>query len=635
MKKKLLLTSSLIYMFLLLSGQKPLINPELVNTVQEKITSSPGGSVRIGGYLGDKINLVIMQRIKNQDVEQLIEPFRHKNETHLWQTEFWGKWILSAIASYEYNKDPEMLAIIQNAVHKLVATQLPSGYIGNYSENARLKEWDIWGSKYTLLGLLSYYDLTGDTTALKSSCRLADNLLSLVGPEKMNIVKTGNYRGMPSCSILEPIIFLYRRTDDIRYLDFAKYIVTEWEAPEGPNLISKAISGITVSERFPHPTTWWSYENGQKAYEMMSCYEGLLELYRITGNPVHLKAVEMAVNDIIKNEINVAGSGTAFECFYNGAKFQTDPTYHTMETCVTMTWMKLCFNLLRLTGNTLYADQIEKSAYNALMASLKDDGSQIEKYSPLGGIRHAGEEQCGMHINCCNANGPRAFMMLPRFAVMGDEHEIYINLYGKIQSTVKVNMDNKVSIDQISDYPVSDRIELNINPEKSESFTIGFRIPEWSQKSSMTINGQTVSGITPGTYKKITRIWQKSDKVVLTLDLTGRLEVLNGYQAILRGPVVLARDTRFNDGFVYESAVVETSEKKVNLLLSANKPSGVWMAFTAPLVLGTDLEGDFQHSRQVNFCDFASAGNTWGEDSRYRVWIPQTLNVMKMDYKSY
>lgn len=622
-------------MFFLLSGQKPLINPLLVNTVQEKITSSPGGSVRIGGYLGDKIDLVIMQRIKNQDVEQLIEPFRHKNETHLWQTEFWGKWILSAIASYEYNKDPEMLAIIQNAVHKLVATQLPSGYIGNYSENARLTEWDIWGSKYTLLGLLSYYDLTGDTIALKSSCRLADNLLSLLGPGKMDIVKTGNYRGMPSCSILEPIIFLYRRTDNKRYLDFAKYIVAEWETPDGPNLISKAISGVPVSERFPHPTTWWSYENGQKAYEMMSCYDGLLELYRITGDPVHLKAVEMAVNGIIKNEINVAGSGTSFECFYNGAKFQTDPTYHTMETCVTMTWMKLCFNLLRLTGNTLYADQIEKSTYNALMASLKGDGSQIAKYSPLGGIRHAGEEQCGMHINCCNANGPRAFMMLPRFAVMGNEHEIYINLYGKIQSAVKVNMDNKVSIDQISDYPVSDRIELNINSEKPESFTIGFRIPEWSQKSSMTINGQTVSGITPGTYKKITRIWQKSDKVVLTLDLTGRLEVLNGYQAILRGPVVLARDTRFNDGFVYESAVVETSEKKVNLLLASNKPSGMWMAFTAPLVLGTDLEGDFQHPRQVSFCDFASAGNTWGEDSRYRVWIPQTLNVMKMDYKSY
>jgi hypothetical protein len=53
------------------------------------------------------------------------------------------------------------------------------------------------------------------------------------------------------------------------------------------------------------------------------------------------------------------------------------------------------------------------------------------------------------------------------------------------------------------------------------------------------------------------------------------------------------------------------------------------------LVLGTDLEGEFRKPKQVGFCDFASAGNTWTEDSRYRVWIHQTLNVMGMDYITY
>lgn len=80
------------------------------------------------------------------------------------------------------------------------------------------------------------------------------------------------------------------------------------------------------------------------------------------------------------NEINIAGSGSAFECWYKGILYQTDPTYHTMETCVTMTWMKLCLSLLRVNGNPVYADQFEKSTYNALMASLKYDGSEIAKY---------------------------------------------------------------------------------------------------------------------------------------------------------------------------------------------------------------------------------------------------------------
>ena len=633
--KKLLFATLLIVPTLLISGQKPGAKSESVNSVPDKLFSYSPNSIKIEGYLGDKIDLVIEKRIKSQDVEMLVEPFRHKNETHLWQSEFWGKWIQSAIAAYEYNNDPVMLSIIKSAVSKLLATQTSSGYIGNYNDSARLKEWDIWGTKYTLLGLIAYYDLTGDKAALKGSCRLADNLLDRIGPGKVNIIKTGNYRGMPSSSILEPMVYLYRRSGKKIYLDFAKYIVEQWETPDGPKLISNALSGIPVSERFPHPSVWWSYENGQKAYEMMSCYDGLLELYRITGEASYLKSVEMAVRNIIESEINIAGSGTAYECFYHGARYQTEPAYHTMETCVTMTWMKLCFSLLKLTENSLYADQIEKSAYNALLASLKGDGSQIAKYSPLGGLKHAGENQCNMPINCCSANGPRAFLMLPRYVVMGGTGEVVINMYGQNKSLVPVNPKNKVSIQQVSEYPVSDKVEIRVDPEISESFTIAFRIPEWSRNTFMTINDEPVDEITSGGYKKITRVWHKSDKVVLKMDLTGRLITLNGYQAIVRGPVVLARDTRYDDGFIYESAVVKGKDGIVDLIPSFKKPASVWMSFTAPLVLGTDMECVYGTPVQINFCDFASAGNTWNEDSRFKVWLPQTLNVMKADYKSY
>jgi DUF1680 family protein len=618
-----------------MTGQNPDKKSVSYNSVSDEMVPLSHSSIKIEGYLGDKMDLITDRRIKTQDPDYLAEPFRHKDETHLWQTEFWGKWILSAIASYEYNNDPEMMVKIKKAVSLLLSTQMPDGYIGNYTDSARLEQWDIWGQKYTLLGLQSYYDLTGDKAALKGACKLADNLLTLVGPGKVNIVKTGNYRGMPSSSILEPIVYLYRHTGDKKYLDFANYIVEQWETPDGPKLISSALASIPVFERFPHPAVWWSWDNGQKAYEMMSCYDGLLELYRITGNPDYLKAVEMAVSNIIENEINVAGSGTAFECFYNGAKYQTQPAYHTMETCVTMTWIKLCFNLLRLTAKPLYADQIEKSVYNALLASVKYDGSEIAKYSPLGGVRHAGEEQCGMHINCCSANGPRAFMMLPLFAVMGSRHEIFINVYGQVKSVTPINQNNLVRIEQTSDYPVTGKVELIINPEKAENFTLSLRIPGWSENTTISVNGTDVAGILAGSYKKISRNWKKGDVVILNLDLVGKVIRLNGKQAIIRGPLVLARDTRFGDGNVCEPAVVEEKNGKVDLSPSRNRPANIWMSFTAPLVIGTDLEGDFRRPRQVNFCDFASAGNTWGEDSRYAVWIPQTLNVMETDYQGY
>jgi len=283
-------------------------------------------NIQIKGYLGDKIDLCIGERIKKQDIQMLIDPFKQRKETNLWQTEFWGKWILSAIASYEYNHDPEMLAIIRKAVDGLLATQTADGYIGNYSPDAQLAHWDIWGRKYTLLGLLAYYDISADKRALEASRKLANHLMTQVGEGKANIAKTGNYHGMPSSSILEPMVLLYRHTGEKQYLDFANYIVHQWETADGPQLISKALKGENVADRFPFPKEWWSYENGQKAYEMMSCYEGLLELYRITGEADYLKSAEMAVKNIIETEINVAGSSSAFECFYHGGERQTEPT---------------------------------------------------------------------------------------------------------------------------------------------------------------------------------------------------------------------------------------------------------------------------------------------------------------------
>jgi DUF1680 family protein len=630
--KRLFLLFSFFFLFILFSEAK---SGEVRIAVPDQMNAWIPSNMVINGYLGDKVNLCITQRIKKQDVEHLIEPFRSRNETRLWQTEFWGKWILSAIASYEYNRDPEMLTIIKNAVSGILATQTPDGYIGNYSKEAQLQHWDIWGRKYTMLGLLAYYDISEDSKALAAAKKLADHLLTQVGPGKVDIAKTGNYRGMPSSSILEPMVLLYKHTGEVRYLDFAKYIAAQWETPDGPQLISKALDGINVGDRFPFPKVWWGWENGQKAYEMMSCYEGLLELYRITGESSYLKSSEMAVQNIIDTEINVAGSGTAFECFYHGGQRQTEPTYHTMETCVTFTWIKLCNNLLRLTANPMYADQIEKTVYNALLASMKYDGSQIAKYSPLEGQRQHGEEQCRMHINCCNANGPRAFTLLPKMVFMTAANEIVVNLYSESTATIQLSSKNKISLQQKTTYPVGDQIELLVQPDKPEKFTLSLRIPAWSSQSTVSLNGETAQGVQSGSYCKIDREWKKGDKVVLTLDMSGRLIKLNGYQAIMRGPVLLARDSRFGDGFVDETAIVQNKDNRVVLVQEEKKPEHIWMSFTAPLVLGTDLEGDGRNPKQIHFCDFASAGDTWTYESRYRVWIKQTLNVMNAAYKPY
>ena len=129
-----------------------------------------------------------------------------------------------------------------------MATQLEDGYIGNYKPEAQLDYWDVWGQKYTLLGLQSYFDLTGDKKALEGACRLADRLMTQI-PAKKEIEAAGFYQGLPAISILEPFVYLYQHTQNEKYLDFARYIVSRMEAPEGPKLITKALNGVPVAER--------------------------------------------------------------------------------------------------------------------------------------------------------------------------------------------------------------------------------------------------------------------------------------------------------------------------------------------------------------------------------------------------
>ncbi len=604
-----------------------------VTSMAQVVKDSPVRMVRMSGYVGERIDACIEHRVKAQDVEHLVEPFRHQDEKSRWQSEFWGKWIQGAIASYRYNRDPELYQIIKNAAESLMETQLPSGYIGNYAPEYQLQAWDIWGRKYSALGLIAWYDLSADKDALDAACRLIDHLMTQVGPDTTNIVSTGFYVGMASSSILEPVMYLYNRTGKQKYLDFAQYIVSQWETPDGPQLISKAIADVPVANRFPHPANWFSRENGQKAYEMMSCYEGLLELYKVTHNPLYLAVVEKTVGHIIREEINIAGSGSAFECWYGGKERQTLPTYHTMETCVTFTWMQLCNRLLQLTGNSLYADYIEKAVYNALMASLKADASQIAKYSPLEGWRHEGEEQCGMHINCCNANGPRAFALIPGFAYQAQDDCIRINFYTPSDAYIWLKGKREIHIEQETNYPVEDTIRINIDPKRSTTFALALRIPAWSQIATVSVNGEPQSGVLQGAYYTINRKWEKGDQVCIRLDLRARLVEQNQAQAIVRGPIVLARDSRFNDGFIDETSQIVSKEGYVELT-PVEAPAFAWMAFTAPMILGTDLEGN-RTPKQVHLCDFASAGNTWDKTQRYRVWLPKTLNVMHTPYKPY
>jgi DUF1680 family protein len=82
--------------------------------------------------------------------------------------------------AYRYRPTPELKKVLQSAITGLISTQTPDGYIGNYRKENLLEEWDTWDMKYCMLGLLDYYELTGDKTSLNATKKLADYLIKAI-----------------------------------------------------------------------------------------------------------------------------------------------------------------------------------------------------------------------------------------------------------------------------------------------------------------------------------------------------------------------------------------------------------------------------------------------------------------------
>ena len=593
----------------------------------KKVPVQKVGLVSMKGYVGQRYDDCLNRRVKPENLDTLISVYRNQDEeSNMWGSEFWGKWVQGAIGMYHFTHDAELKEIIQQAEDQLMECQLKNGYIGDYDEKHQLKGWDVWGRKYTLLGLIKWYWETGDKNALKSATRLLDYTMTQVGPGKKSILDCGEYVGMPPSSILEPTMFMYQITKQERYLDFAKYIAEELNKPDGPQLITNANVPVALRRPLKPGDAWYGKKNGQKAYEMMSCYVGLLELFRVTGDPDLLKSAEITWQHIVDEEINVCGSGASHECWYGGRALQTRVSALTMETCVTFTWMQFCERLLEFTGDPKYVDQIERTMYNALMASMKADGSQIVKYTPLEGYRQEGEHQCHIPINCCNANGPRAFAMIPRVMYrLPSKGRVDVNLFIPSQATIEMG-GQSIALSQETEYPLNGNVQITVNPQREASFTIGLRIPAWSQKTAVEVNGQKVEGVRAGQYCLIERTWKAGDRISLTTDIKARLIEMNDMQAIERGPVVLARDTRFRDGYIDEACLIPTHDGNIVDLEPISAPKDMWMAFRLTMPRGAYNTETFV----TNFCDFASAGNTWNQAERYRVWLPKINDPSKV-----
>lgn len=596
------------------------------------------GNVRLKGPLGERLDRMIQGHVAGTDVDYITAPFMEKTETKLWwQSEFWGKYMHSAVPYAKYSKSPKILGDIERGVERMISSQEECGYIGNYPDELRCGEgWDVWGMKYTMMGLLHHYDLTKSEKSLAAAKKLCDYVIGEIGPggkRGRELWQTGNWSGYASSSILEPVVWLYNRTKDRKYLDFAAYIVKGMSEPaKGPRLVDMALKGVSVADRNESDyktDAGWAYVckyGRSKAYEMMSCYQGILDYVEAAGGlePGNgkledlKKAAVASAEDIVKEEINLAGGCACSEAWFHGAKKQHLPYLRLQETCVTTTWMRFCEKLLSVTGDPKWADELEKTFYNAYLAAMKPDGREFAGYTPLSGSRWHGQHHCYMHTDCCTANGPRGFICFLRELCRNDGKTATFNFYAS--ALVK-------GFDMYSLYPRNNMARIVSHTEGRLEMRL--RIPAWSEKTVVTLNGVKQQGVKAGSYFSIDREWKLGDIVTIEFDMPVVAHKLDHVVAFTRGPVLLARDSRFNDGDMTEPFRVGIKDgQRMDCFAPVHVPSDdFWMAFTATLPIGSHHENPEGANRaEVKFCDYLSAGGLWRPDNYYRTWFPEEYN---------
>ena len=600
--------------------------PAFSQKVHDAIRPLPAGAVRLDGFFENDIRNSIDHWNKGVVPYAAMVDFFRNGRSQFALGEMWGKAVRSGCMFYRYTADPELKEILSQTVKDLLSTVRPNGSISCVPPEKQPDGpgGDLWERKYVLLGLDRYYDLVeADPAVLRAMTDQADCIIEQVGePPKVPITSLGwSPNHIESSTLLEPFMRLYNRTGEKRYLDFARYIVSTGGS-EGYDIFRQAYDNVPPHEMGgPYP----------KAYEMMSMFEGAVEYYRVTGDEYVRRSFMNLYDNIRRNEITIVGNGGGDQPYHpavmgegwdHTAVEQTNPDItRMMETCVGVTWMKFCSQILRLTGDPSAVDEIEKYIYNGLLGAMKPSGDGFSYVNLFNGEKVTnygwGTTFGSLPVTCCNLNGPMGLAYIPFVAVMESDRGPVVNLYNAARAELSTPQGDSLSLRIETDFPLSDRVLVRVDPHAASLFTLSLRIPSWSERTVVKVNGKKVRSVEPGANLTLERTWEPGDRVELAFDMRCRLldaprgsnRAGDSFQALVWGPIVLARDENIDPDYDEPVRVV------------AGKDRVVRVKRVAPTLASTRLEFEFPtDDGQFRMTDYASVIG-W-EGAHICTWLP-------------
>ena len=437
----------------------------------------------------------------------------------------------------------------------------------NELETTKRKAIDFWPNMIMLYCLQSYYEYSKDYRVIELMTKYFKFQFDI---EEKDLLSNDHYwariRGGDN---LHSVIWLYNRTGDKWLLSLAEKIYRKtapW-ASRGHKL-EEIKNWKGIREGFDWPM-WFSDLIDWHNVNIAQGFKTPAQYYLLNGDKKYLNATYDNFNIVREHFGQVPGGmyGSDENC-----RPGYDDPRQAIELCGIVEHMNSDEHLLRITGDTFWADHIENIAFNSFPATVSPDFKAVryltspnmvlsdsESHSP-------GIQQTGPFLNfnpfssrCCQHNHTQGWPYFTENLWMATpDNGIAAVIYSPSKVNAKVGNNTNVSITNKTNYPFSDDLIFEIETDKSDNFPIYFRIPSWSKKSTIMINGKRINTpIEASKFLKINRKWCNGDivKIVFPKNISvKRWEKNHNSASVNYGPLTFSLNIK-------EKYVEKPSEK--------------------------------------------------------------------------
>ena len=468
----------------------------------------PIGRIRPKGWL-----LSQLQLMKNGFTGRLPELSRFLREDSGWITLKGPGWEempywLKGYADLGYILgDPEIIATAKKWLDLAFRSQQKDGFFGP-TDNRKNK--DLWPNMLVLSCLQSLHEATGDERVIPFLSRYFRFEHGLPEADLL----PDSWQKLRGGENLESIYWLYNRTRDSFLLDLARRVYSrtaDWETdiinPQRDRKwqVSGFYHGVNITMGIRYPAVY----------------------YQQTRDRRHLDLVEKNYS-LVMNQYGQQPGGM-FGADENIRPGYGDPRQGA-ETCSMVEFMNSHEALLKITGETRYADRCEEIAFNSLPAAMTPDLRALHYLTApnLISCDCSGEhdfQNDGTLVSfdpwsyrCCQHNAAFGWPYFTEHLWLATaDNGLAAALYAPSEITAKVADGTEVSISEETAYPFGDFIDFTVSTPAAVRFPLYLRVPDWAAEASISVDGKKLPDeLQPGAYAVISREWRNGDRVRLT-----------------------------------------------------------------------------------------------------------------------